>query len=174
MGIAASCPDVGRLQALPELREVRITNRVLTTTFEDLLGIPGLSKLDLVASDGFTTIPPGTAAGLTDLTLRSSSLVSLEGFERFPRLKMLDLSESLELVTLDGLKGCDHLEVLRLNGCRFLKDIDALAHGLPRLRVVEMLDGVPFVDPLTTLEDRISSGMRVEHDPFDPFGGISS
>ena len=173
-GITASCSNMEQLEAMLELREVRITNRVAAQTVEALLSVPNLTKLVMDASDGFTAVPPGPPVKLIELTLRASNFVAFAGFDRFSTIKALDLSDSTELESLDGLQGCKNLEVLRLNGCRSLRDIDALVAALPRLRVLEMLDGVPFVEPTVTLRARIAAGLEVKHDPYDPFGTVSS
>lgn len=174
LAIARTCSELNVLASMHELKEVTITNRVSAPVLEAVLRAPKLQKLQIEAADGFESIPAGQPRSVTRLALRSSSLESLAGIGRFPRLRTLDLTDSTDLRTLDGLEPCQDLEVLILNGCRFLQSIDVLARGFRNLRVVNMLDGVPFVDPIAVMQDRIDAGLHLQHDPYDPFGGISS
>ena len=139
--------------AMPKLRKLRITNE------------PGYDNKSLAIKslDGLD------AESLEELEVSDIGLENIEAVKGCRKLKMIDLSNNLDLSSISGLADCSTIEVLRLNGtgittleplsaskgleelnldnCRNLKSIKGL--DVPQLEALELrqlelssLDGI--------------------------------
>ncbi len=75
----------------------------------------------------------------TSLSLSSTSLESLGGIDRFPRLKTLDLYRYRKLKSLEALADSPYIQTLRLSHCSGIDDLSPIAR-LRGLRILEIMD----------------------------------
>ncbi|KAM5551045.1 hypothetical protein ABKV19_027422 [Rosa sericea] len=102
---------------------------------------------------------------LVVLELQHSKLqVVWEGKKNLPKLKILDLSHSLDLVTTPDLSGLSNLERLILEGCTNIAEIDESIGDLEKLvslnlKYCKNLEKLPeTIDRLTSLQELNLSG----------------
>jgi hypothetical protein len=129
------------LRGATELRTLILEDCTFTDT-RALGSLAGLSALCLqrLRTTALDELPPGaqnvdTNGAPTDqLYLAYTPVRSVRGLGNLQGLLVLDLSQCVELETLDGLQG-SQIRVLDLRGCTALEEVSALEE-MPELRLV--------------------------------------
>ncbi|KAF5471288.1 hypothetical protein F2P56_011731 [Juglans regia] len=103
----------------------------------DLTGAPNLEKLDFSGCRSLCELHPSIEAikGLEELRMSGSRIKELwKGLVVFENLKVLDVSDSKNLIKTPDLTGAPLLENLNLSGCRSLCEVHPSIGSLKRLK----------------------------------------
>jgi internalin A len=122
-------------------------------------GLTGLRLLDVSRRPLADTAPLFTLTGLQMLSVRRCGLSSLNGFEVFRDLRVLDLSYNPDIEDLSPIAALVRLEHLDISGCTRLRNLDVLfrlsglktlgARNIDRAVDPQLLDACPALGALT-------------------------
>ncbi len=127
----------------------------------DLSGLPWLPKLE-------------------DLSIIQSTIVSLNGVERYESLDRLELSYCTKLIDISVLSGMktSGLKVLEFEACRKISNHDAVS-PLPKLKVLRFnscsaIPSINFIKSMHMLEEFRFVGTKVIDGRLDPLVNLKS
>jgi protein phosphatase 1 regulatory subunit 7 len=157
------------LSAFPFLEELRIEWH-RQVTFADLVGLRRLyvrgyksSSRDLAELPAFPS--------LEELELVRGNLRSLEGVERFARLKKVELHHMRRLESIGALCGTE-IKFLHMEKCTSLKDVEVLqcVQTLTALRLHDCgpIPSIEFINALPRLDEFRFVGTVVEDGDLSP------